>query len=228
MNWFACNVVDGKVFTTIGDSIGTFGMGFEDFAQAIGSATQVYLTIDSNGGDGNIAEKILHLLKGRNVEVLVKRAHSSALVIALAGRRITIEKGGTMMTHSVVSHVCGNSHSLRMAADSTDKLEQRLNKIIAQKIGQPVSVVADWHRGDKYFSDQECLALGLVDEIVEKPTTRIVKAEAVEVPDCEVRQKGPQEILFARFLTAFGKVAVSNKAEFGKRLYEWFTVNVQS
>lgn len=229
MSWFSVNHVADEAFVVIDDAIGNFGIGFEEFAAAFGNPAKVWLTLDCPGGNCDIAEKIFNLLKGRDVEILINRAESAGFIVMLCGKR-KILRGGSLMTHKSVTTILGDSDYLRQQIEVLESLDARLNRIIAQELGQPIGVVEEWHRGETYWTAEEALAAGLVDEVVEVPVSlvgRIPKALEVS-PDSDASTKAPteQEKLFAQFLTAFGKVAVSNKSEFGDRLRDWFLVNV--
>jgi ATP-dependent Clp protease protease subunit len=230
-SWFSINHVGGETFVTLTDGIGSFGIGFKNFEREFSNSnpTKVFLTVDSDGGSCDVAEQVFNLLKGHDTEVFIRRAHSAAFIVMLAGKKISVAHDGILMTHRSILSVLGQAEDLRKSADRLDALDVRLNQIIADRTGQSIETVEGWHQdGDRYFTPEEALSLGIVHAIADKPVPAVVKPHVEEVTDSAVGPKAPteQEKLFATFLNAFGKMTVSNKAEFGKTLHEFLITQV--
>jgi len=97
--------------------------------------------------------------------------------------------------------------------------------VIVSRTRQPETVVSDWLSKDTWSNAEEALAAGLVDEIAEPtPLRRVVECAPGSGP--EVPGPTEQELLFQTWLTAFGPVAVGDKAAFGRELRMGFVKKV--
>jgi ATP-dependent Clp protease protease subunit len=73
------------------------------------------------------------------------------------------------MIHQPYGGVTGQAEDIRIQAEQIGKMKVELNRIIADHCGKsPEQVRADSER-DKYFSADEAVAYGLVDEVLRTP-----------------------------------------------------------
>ena len=98
-------------------------------------------------------------------------AYSGAAVLLAAGQKGKrfILPHAKVMIHQPYGGVTGQAEDIRIQAERIINDKRELNRILAECTGQSYDRVhADGER-DKYFSAQEALAYGLVDEILDNP-----------------------------------------------------------
>jgi hypothetical protein len=139
----------------------------EGFGERLARCETVSLVIDSVGGDGRAAWALIDALKGRKVRVHVAgNAFSAAALVVQCGCHRTITKDGVVMIHSPIRAVIGNANALREAAARLDEETTKDVDLYCARTGQPRALVAQWFDGDDHwFTAQQALAHGLVDEI---------------------------------------------------------------
>ncbi|MBY0112797.1 MAG: ATP-dependent Clp protease proteolytic subunit [Phycisphaerales bacterium] len=99
------------------------------------------------------------------------RAYSGGSVLLTAGvkgKRFILPHAKVMI-HQPYGGVTGQAEDIRIQAEQIIKMKTELNRIIADHCGKsPEQVKADSER-DKYFSAEEAVAYGLVDEVLRTP-----------------------------------------------------------
>lgn len=105
-------------------------------------------------------------------------AASIASVIALGAKKVLTQPRSMWMIHNAWLGVMGNSHELRAAADTLEKIDQNLVSIYANKTGQSRTVCADMMERETWFTSEEAMAVGLVDGIAETPPQASKAAKA--------------------------------------------------
>ncbi|HEY3435878.1 MAG TPA: head maturation protease, ClpP-related, partial [Solirubrobacterales bacterium] len=140
--------------------------------------------------------------KGKVTVVVDAIAASSASVIAMAGDRVVIAPKASMMIHDGWTMAIGNAADLRKTADLLDKQSGVIASVYADRTNQPVDFWRDAMREETWYTADEALAAGLVDEIEgqekksdegfdlgvfnhagrEKAPAPKIKAEVVETP----------------------------------------------
>ena len=73
-----------------------------------------------------------------------------------------------VMIHQPLGGMQGQAEDLRIHTDHILKLREKLNRILAERTGQPFERVAADTDRDNYLSAQEAVVYGLADKIVEK------------------------------------------------------------
>ncbi len=226
--WLQSQRLDDVVFANLGHDLGCFDRETEldEFRQRIKGATRIELTICSCGGDSVVGIRLHDVLRLRHVEVLISgQCWSAAATVALAGRHIAIQRGGSILLHSPVAYAVGSPSELRAEAEQLEKLAGRIASIIAERTGQTMATVTNWLSRDTLFDCEKAKAAGLVDEIIEAP-----RLPCVEAPTCQGPSGvGPTEAeaLFWQWATAFGQVNVRDRQAFGRELATWFTRSVK-
>ena len=217
--WFAVHRIDSKAIVRIDGEIGLTGATAGELLAVIGDAAEVYITINSIGGDSNAGIEIHDGLAGRNVSVeIIGHCYSAATTIALAGSQIKMRRDALLMIHKAQLFVFGSAEVLDCGARRLRRLNTRLHRLIALRTGQPAAVVADWLSRDSYFSADEALAAGLVHVITEvgpAPQTG-AEAESASMPG-----QTEDEALFYSLLRAMGPINVRCKAEFSRAVNAW-------
>jgi len=99
------------------------------------------------------------------------RAYSGGAVLLTAG-----EKGkrfilphAKVMIHQPFGGVTGQAEDIRIQAEQIIKMKAELNKILADHTGKSVEQVRADSERDRYFTAEEAVAYGLVDEVLRTP-----------------------------------------------------------
>lgn len=125
-----------------------------------------------------------------DTDILVEgTAASFAAVFVQAGTTRRINSNGFMMIHAASGGTYGNAVTLRNYADTMDTMQARTRSILLERTGQSESVVDGWLTPgvDTWLDAEQCLKLGLVDEIVQSPTKRVV------IPITNLAKRKPAE-----------------------------------
>ena len=77
-----------------------------------------------------------------------------------------------VMIHQPYGGVTGQTTDIQIQAEEIIKAKRTLNEIIARHTGQDVERVAADGERDRFFSAQEALEYGLVDEVAEFPAAK--------------------------------------------------------
>lgn len=231
MNWYHINFEQGTgtAHIFLRGEIGVGGNTSEDFeSELIAIRPQkIELLIDSNGGGWQTGLKLYKILQPYRPDVIITgRCYSSAVLPAMAGKTVLILPNATMMIHSPVNYVWGNSCELLNAAVAVEKLRHLGTEIIRQRTGQPFALVWEWMARDTYFTAAEAIAAGLADAVAEIPAPRPTHRQktALDLPATPTSTEA--EKLFKEWLCAFGQLEVADKEKFGRELGEWFNGNV--
>jgi len=134
----------------------------------------VSVRINSMGGSVFDGLGIYNMLIAHDGEVGViieGLAASIASVIALAGDWVKAYPNTSLMLHRAWTVTYGNAGQLRAEADILDKVDDQLVATYAAKTGASKETVANWMRGGddadgSWFSAEEALEMGLIDEIL--------------------------------------------------------------
>jgi ATP-dependent Clp protease protease subunit len=104
------------------------------------------------------------------------RAYSGAAVLLTAGQKGKryILPHAKVMIHQPYGGVTGQAEDIRIQAEQIIKSKAELTRIIAENSGQPVENVHRDSERDKYFTAEEALKYGLVDEVLKEPQKHIV------------------------------------------------------
>jgi ATP-dependent Clp protease protease subunit len=99
-------------------------------------------------------------------------AASGAAIILVAGskgKRYALPNSKVMI-HQPWGQVGGQISDIEIQATEIMKERHRLNEILAQHTGQPISRIEVETERDRYFTAQEAKDFGLVDEVIQKIT----------------------------------------------------------
>lgn len=156
------------------DEIGYFGQTAKGLATdlAEAGADEVEVHLNSPGGDVFDGLAIYQALKDHPATVTVHidgLAASIASVIAQAGDKIVMAPKASMMIHDGWTMACGNAGDLRKTAELLDKQSSIIASVYADRTGQPLDFWRDRMLDETWYSAEEALAAGLVDEIEGQP-----------------------------------------------------------
>ncbi|GMV25218.1 MAG: ATP-dependent Clp protease proteolytic subunit 2 [Phycisphaerae bacterium] len=106
------------------------------------------------------------------------RAYSGAAVLLTAGQRGKryILPHAKVMIHQPYGGVTGQAEDIRIQAEQIIKAKAELNRIISENSGQPIENVQRDSERDKYFTAEEAVRYGLVDEVLKEPQKAVVAA----------------------------------------------------
>jgi len=99
------------------------------------------------------------------------RAYSGAAVLLAAGQKGKryILPHAKVMIHQPYGGVTGQADEIRIQAEQIIKAKAELNRILAECSGQSIENLQRDSERDKYFSAEEAMNYGLVDEVLREP-----------------------------------------------------------
>jgi ATP-dependent Clp protease protease subunit len=99
------------------------------------------------------------------------RAYSGAAVLLTAGAKGKryILPHAKVMIHQPYGGVTGQAEDIRIQAEQIIKAKAELNRIISSHTGQSIDSIHRDSERDKYFSAEEAVRYGLVDEVLIEP-----------------------------------------------------------
>lgn len=169
-----------------------WGFGVRDMAYNLSQnkGKKLYINIHSPGGSVMEGVGIANLIQSHNAETTttgVGFVASIASVILLAGDTVRMAKNAFLMIHNPWSMAMGDSEELRKTADVLDKMENQLASVYAtamQKRGKNTELeeVKKMMAAETWFTAQEALDAGLIDEI----TDRVEIADSPEDAEMQV------------------------------------------
>lgn len=104
------------------------------------------------------------------------RAYSGAAVLLTAGQKGKryILPHAKVMIHQPYGGVTGQAEDIRIQAEQIIKSKAELNRIIASHTGQALENIQRDSERDKYFTAEEALRYGLVDEVLKEPQKQVI------------------------------------------------------
>lgn len=141
------------------------------YLQSIRRDQDVNLYINSPGGlvDQTLAiYDTMQFVGSKVATYCIGQAASGAAVILMAGAKGKrfILPNAKVMLHQPYGGITGQAEDIRIQADEVLRDKARLNQIISDCTGKPVSKVGADTERDRYMSAAEALEYGIVDEIL--------------------------------------------------------------
>lgn len=192
----------------------TYGDGFNslDFLKemnAIPAENELYITINSHGGDIDTARSIYTQLTAHKGKITIRVngvAMSAATIItSVPGAHVIMPQGSLMMIHRASCMTYGNAENLRKMADTLEKYESDIIGFYMAKTGKTETEIREKVNAETYFNPQEAVEFGLADEIDDKT---IVKNCTMENNIVNVNGLSVDMVFFAHAPESF-----INKAE---------------
>ena len=130
----------------------------------------VAVRISSFGGSVSDGIAIGNAIKRNSADITThidSVAASIAALVAISGSRVVMARNALMMIHAPSAGTYGNAGDMRETADMLDKFAEAMITTHAEKTGQSYDEVKAWISDgkDHWFTAQEALDAGLVDEI---------------------------------------------------------------
>ena len=141
------------------------------FLDAQDSEKDIYLYINSPGGSVTAGLAIFDTMNfvKADVQTLVMGMAASMGSFLLAagakGKRFALPNAEVMI-HQPLGGAQGQATEIEIAARHILKTRDRLNKILAERTGQPIEVIEKDTDRDNFMSAEEAKAYGLVDEVM--------------------------------------------------------------
>lgn len=138
----------------------------DDLKGVTGDSLEVHL--NSPGGDIFDGLAIYQALKDHEASVTVHidgLAASIASVIAMAGDKVVMSPKASMMIHDGWTMAVGNGEELRKTADLLDKQSSIIASVYADRSGVAADTWRSAMREETWYTAQEALDAGLVDEV---------------------------------------------------------------
>jgi ATP-dependent Clp protease protease subunit len=132
--------------------------------------------INSPGGsvvDGLALYDVMHTISAPVNTTCVGTAASMGAILLCGGTGTrSALPNSRIMIHQVSSGARGKSADLRIQMAETDKLENILFQILADKTGKTLKQIAKDCDRDYYLSSEEAKAYGLIDSVIENKKTK--------------------------------------------------------
>lgn len=154
------------------DEIGWYGVDAETFVKDLKKVTgDIVVRINSPGGsvfDGMAIHNAIKDHKGKKTVIIDGLAASAASYIALAGDAVKINQGAFFMIHNAMSIAIGNAVDFQHEADLLDKIDGQIAGFYVRKTGKTLAEIKTKMDDETWFTAEESLEFGFVDEIIEK------------------------------------------------------------
>ncbi|MBR0081439.1 MAG: ATP-dependent Clp endopeptidase proteolytic subunit ClpP [Clostridia bacterium] len=141
------------------------------FLEAEDPDKDIFLYINSPGGSVSAGLAIYDTMQYIRCEVqticvgLAASMGAFLLAAGAKGKRRALQNA-EIMIHQPSGGASGQATEIRIHAEQILKIRDRLNQILAQRTGQPLSVIeADTER-DNFMTAEEAKTYGLVDEVI--------------------------------------------------------------
>ena len=145
---------------------------FAEELNALGDVKYIDLHINSNGGDVFDGQAIHSLIRHNKAYVTAYvdgLAASIATVIAMGADKVVMPKNAMMMIHNAWTGMYGNANDLRKMADDLDHINDSIVSTYLAKAKDKTTEeeIRDLMDKESWLNADECLELGLCDEIAE-------------------------------------------------------------
>lgn len=141
------------------------------FLDAQDSEKDIYLYINSPGGSvtaGLAIYDTMNFVKADVQTIVMGMAASMGSFLLTAGtkgKRFALPNA-EIMIHQPLGGAQGQASEIEIAARHILKTRERLNKILAERTGQPIEVIEKDTDRDNFMTAQEAKDYGLIDEIM--------------------------------------------------------------
>ena len=141
------------------------------FLDAQDSEKDIYLYINSPGGSVTAGLAIFDTMNFVKADVqtivmgMAASMGSFLLAAGAKGNRFALPNAEVMI-HQPLGGAQGQATEIEIAARHILKTRDRLNKILAERTGQPIEVIEKDTDRDNFMSAEEAKAYGLVDEVM--------------------------------------------------------------
>ncbi|MBI5134595.1 MAG: ATP-dependent Clp protease proteolytic subunit [Candidatus Taylorbacteria bacterium] len=148
------------------------------FLQSEDAKKDIWLYVNSPGGSVTATLAIIDTMRHvRNdvATVCIGMAASGAAWVLSSGAKGKryILPNAEVMIHQPLGGAEGQASDIAITAKHILKMRERLNKMMAENTGKPVSQIDKDVERDFFMDAEESKKYGIVDKILDKPTTKI-------------------------------------------------------
>jgi len=142
------------------------------FLEAEDSEKDINMYINSPGGSVTAGMAIFDTMQYIRADVsticIGMAASMGALLLSAGakGKRFSLPNS-EIMIHQPLGGVQGQAEDIRIHAEHIIKTRERLNKILAERTGQPLDRIAIDTDRDNFMSAAEAVEYGLIDKVIE-------------------------------------------------------------
>lgn len=132
----------------------------------------INLRINSPGGDVFAARAMESAIREHSSTIVAHidgEAASAATYVAIAADKVKISEGGFFMVHKAWSVAMGNADDMLQMAALLEKVDETLVTTYANHTGKTAEEIRQWMAAETWFTAQEALDSGFVDEITAAP-----------------------------------------------------------
>lgn len=146
------------------------------FLEAQDSEKDIYLYINSPGGSVSAGLAIfdtMNFIKSDVQTIVIGMAASMGAFLLAAGqkgKRYALPNSEVMI-HQPLGGAQGQATEIEIAARHILHTRERLNKILAERTGQPLEVIARDTDRDNYMTAEQAKEYGLIDQVMETSQT---------------------------------------------------------
>ena len=143
-----------------------------DELKAIGTVDSILLGISSDGGDAFEGMAMFNALVRHPATVTVRIdgiAASAASLVAMAGDRVTMAQGSTLMIHRPWTVTGGDFEDLRSVSDALEGLTDNYIDIYVNRRNLDRAEVDRIVAAESWLSAQEAMDAGFADEVIATP-----------------------------------------------------------
>ena len=174
-SWYSISAKADQKQTEISifDEIGYWGITAKQFIsdlKSVDPSHNILLSIHSPGGevfDGNAIANALKRHPGGVTTQIEGLAASMASVIALVGSPVKMAANGFYMIHNPWGVALGDACDMREQADLLEKIQTGIVNAYVAKCGATVEQIQEWMDEETWFTAEEALAAGFIDEITD-------------------------------------------------------------
>ncbi len=134
----------------------------------IDDSAELEVLINSPGGEyfeGVAIYNLLEARSGKTVVSILGLAASAASIIAMAGDEVRMSETGVIMIHNTIGFCYGNKSSMQETASTLAKFDLIMANLYANRSNLELDDVIDAMDAETFYSADEALEAGLIDEI---------------------------------------------------------------
>lgn len=158
------------------DEIGFWGTTAKDFAAQLNEIDEDEIELHLNSPGGSVFDGLAIMAALKNHKATINAvvdglaASAASFILQAADSRKTT-RNAQIMIHDAKAFAGGNAEQMRKAADLLDRVSDNIADIYAVRSGQ--GTLDSWRAlmkaGDEWYSGNEALDAGLVDEVIDNP-----------------------------------------------------------
>lgn len=129
----------------------------------------IFLELASDGGDAHAALAFSARIRLSSCEILITalgNVASAAVLILASGDHRRISEESWVMVHEDSAELAGSVVELERESTQLRRMEEQWAKLLKENTGTKKSEWEEMHKKTTYLTAQECLELGLVDEVI--------------------------------------------------------------